>query len=129
MALVTEPRDLKLDKQNDLVIGTDLVWTRGIDAVVQDCRIALQMFQGEWFLDREAGIPYWNRILRERPDIAEAAAREVFHSELMSVESVVEVVYLQVEFEPTTRTMLIRWKVRCEFGDTPLDTLSLTIGD
>lgn len=129
MALITDPRDLKLDRQNDLVIGTDLEWTRGLDAVVQDCRIALQMFQGEWFLDQDVGIPYWNRILRERPHVATAAAREVFHTELMSIESVERVLVLDVNYDGKTRTMTVRWKVRCEFGDTPLDTLYFTIGE
>lgn len=77
MALDTDPRDLKLDRQNDLVITTDLQWTRGVEAVMQDCRIVLQMFQGEWFLNRAAGIPYWGRILRERPDVAQRAARDL----------------------------------------------------
>lgn len=128
MALDTDPRDLKLDRQNDLVITTDLQWTRGVDAVMQDCRIVLQMFQGEWFLNRAAGIPYWGRILRERPDVAQRAAREIFYDKLRNVESVVEVLLLDVQYIGALRTLTVRWKVRCEFGDTPVDTVNINVG-
>ena len=62
--LENEPRDLLLDITNDLVIESDdFVFARGIDAVTQSCRIALQMFEEEWFLDLDVGIPYWQNIL------------------------------------------------------------------
>jgi hypothetical protein len=73
--LTDEPRDLLLDSSNDLVIENgDFVFARGIDAVAQSCRIALQMFEGEWFLDQSVGIPYWQQILGFKPAIAMRAA-------------------------------------------------------
>lgn len=128
MALVTDPRDWLLDKDNDLVITTDLQWSRGLPAVVQSCRIALQMFQGEWFLDLDAGIPYWNNILGQKPGTAVVAARTAFRSALMAVESVTEVLKLDVTYDGKTRSMKITWKVRCSFGDTPTDVLALAGG-
>ncbi len=125
MALVTDPRDLLLDKNNDLVITTDLQWSRGIPAVMQSCRIALQMFQGEWFMNLDVGIPYWQSILGRKPGTAIAAAKSAFRQALASVESVVAVLKLDVTYNGVTRLMTVSWKVKTEFGDTPVDVLAL----
>lgn len=128
--LADEPRDLKLDPlTNDLVIGSDLEWIRGIDAVVQSCRIALRMFQGEWFLNLDAGIPYWDQILGQKPAISIAIARDEFRRELLTVNGVLEVIRMDVTFDGSTRTLSVSWQARTALGETPIDTLTLnTVG-
>lgn len=127
--LTNEPRDLKLDDNNDLVFEDgDLVFTRGIDAVVQSCRIALQMFQEEWFLDLDAGLPYWQNILGFKPSVAIAAARIFVARELRLVEGVLEILKLDVTYDGSLRTLLITWQVSTELGDTPVDTIALETG-
>ena len=125
--LENEPRDLLLDENNDLVIGSDLSWTYGIDAVVQSCRIALQLFQGEWFLDLDAGIPYWEGILGRKPATAIAIARDEFRRELLETAGVLEVLKLEVKYVGATRLLTIQWQVRTELGETPIDTLDLEV--
>lgn len=127
--LENELRDLLLDADGDLVIGTDLSWTTGIDAVVQSCRIALNMIAGEWFLDLDAGIAYFDddinqSILGSRSEIAKALARDEFRRELESVEGVLEVLRLDVDFVGATRELTIVWQVRTALGETPVDTLT-----
>ncbi len=124
MPLTNEPRDFLLDADNDLVIGTDLTFSRGIAAVVQSCRIALQMYRGEWFLDLDAGIPYWDSILGQKPEVAAAVARDEFRRELLAVDGVVSVLRLDVVFVPATRTLNVIWQASTTLGDTPVDTLS-----
>ncbi len=128
MALLTDRRDLLLDDDNDIIVTTDLQWSTGIAAVVQSCRIALLMFQGEWFLNLDAGIPYWDEILGKKPRIAIAAARAAFRSELEQVESVSSVLKLDITYAGNTRVLTVVWRVRTEFGDTPLDTIELSVG-
>jgi len=126
LPLALEPRDLLLGTDNDLVIRNgDLVFSRGIEAVRQGCRIALLMFQGEWFANLLAGIPYYNGILGEKPTKAIAAARVAFRRELLSVPGVLEVLRLEVTFEGNTRTMSMNWQVRTALGDTPAELLPL----
>lgn len=125
--LTNEPRDFLLGPDNDIVIGTDVTWSRGVEAVAQSCRIALQMIEGEWFLDTEAGIPYFDQILGQKPEVATAVAREEFARELLSVEGVLEILKLEVTYANTTRKMTIRWQVRTALGETPVDTLAREI--
>ena len=124
--LENEPRDLLLDITNDLVIESgDFVFARGIDAVTQSCRIALQMFEEEWFLDLDVGIPYWQNILGFKPDVAVQAAIVAFTSELLSVSGVIAVTRMDVEYVGATRSLEVTWQVRSGLGETPTDTLSL----
>lgn len=125
--LETEPRDLLLDADNDLVIGSDLSFSSGLAGVVQSCRIALQMFRGEWFLDLDAGIPYWDQILGQRADVAIAIARDEYRRELLEVEDVLAVLKLEVSFENSTRTLRIRWQVDTEFGETPVEIIDVGV--
>lgn len=128
MALLLDPRDLLLDADNDLVVTTDLQWSRGIGAVVQSCRIALQMFQGEWFLNLDVGIPYWEDIFGKKPSTAIAAANAAFRDTLNSIESVLSVLRCDVEYNGTSRVLSVTWRVRTKFGDTPTDTIQLSVG-
>jgi len=126
--LTDEPRDLLLNRFNDLVIENgDFAFSTGIDAVVQSCRIVMQMFAGEWFLDLDAGIPYWQAILGFKPQVAIRAAQIAFSSELLRVPGVLAVTRLDVEYIGVTRNLEIRWSVRTKLGETPPDILALAI--
>lgn len=125
--LATELRDLLLGTDNDIVITTDLQFSKGIQAVVQSCRIALQMFAEEWFLDLEAGIRYWQDILGKKPAVAIAAAKSEFRRELSQVEGVLRVLRLDVQLT-SSRTMTVTWQVETALGETPVDTIALAVG-
>jgi hypothetical protein len=124
--LETEPRDLLLE-DNDLVITTDLAFSSGVSGVAQSCKTAMQMFQGEWFLNLDAGIPYWGEILGQKPAIAIAAATAHFTEMLLSIEDVTSVSRMSVTYEASSRTLSVRWQVRCTFGQTPVDTLAINV--
>lgn len=126
--LTNEPRDLLLDENNDLVVTTDLQFSRGITAVTQSCRIALQLFQDEWFLDMDAGLPYWQSILAQKPTVAIAAARIFIARELRLVEGVLDILRLLVSYDGTSRKLIVEWQVSTGLGDTPVDTIALAIG-
>lgn len=126
--LSNEPRDLLLDSDNDLVVTTDLQFSRGITAVTQSCRIAMQLFQDEWFLDMDAGLPYWKSILAQKPSVAIAAARIFIARELRLVEGVLDILKLIVSYDGASRTLTVEWQVSTGLGDTPPDSIALSIG-
>lgn len=128
MPLLTDPIDLKLDSDNQVVFENgDLVFVSGIDAVVQQCRVVLQMFQGEWFLNLDAGIPYWQSILGEKTRAAIEAARIFFRRELELVSGVDKVTKLDISYSGTSRTLTVNWQVSTIFGDTPVDVINLRV--
>lgn len=122
--LANEPRDLLLGEDNDLVVTTDLSFSRGITGVSQACRVAVQMFAEEWFLDLDVGIPYLQSILGKSRRVGLLAAKTAFRKELLAVSGVLEILRLDTSFESTTRTLTVTWQVRTALGNTPVDTLS-----
>lgn len=122
----TDPRDLLLDRQNDLVLEDgDFQFSKGIAGVIQECRVRLQMFQGEWFLNLDAGIPYWTEIMGQKPSIAISAAAASFNEALLSIEDVFAVTKMEVTYDHKTRALTVNWAVRCAFGTTPVDVLKI----
>jgi len=128
LPLQSDPRDLLLGSDNDLVIGKDLSFTSGVQAVAQSCRIALQMFAGEWFLNLDVGIPYWDEILGQKPAVAIPAAELAFRDALRNVVGVLSIPVLTVQYVGATRALNVTWQVSTVFGDTPVDTLAITVG-
>jgi hypothetical protein len=125
LQLADQPRDLLLDVDGDLVVKNGGALSRGLVAVVQACRIALQLFAGEWFLDLDAGIAYWESILGQKAPVAIQAANIALRQELLKVDDVLAVTRLDISFEARTRVMRVVWQVSTAFGETPIDTIVL----
>lgn len=128
LALAGNPQDLMLDNSNDLVIQNgDLVFIYGIAAVAQACRITIQIFAGEWFLNLDVGIPYWQSILAQKPEIAVPAAQIAFRAELEAVQGVLDVPLCAVVYTGATRLLTVTWQVTTGLGDTPVDSINISI--
>lgn len=123
MALLeTDFLDARLDTDGDIYIGPNgPEWISGIEGVTQLVAIAIQLFRGEWFLNLDAGVPYFQEILARKYD--PVLARQRLLEEINTVPGVVEVLSLELEFEAATREMRVRVKLRTAFGDTEVDTL------
>lgn len=49
---------LRLDENNNLVVGESFLTLSGIEALIQDVRTRLQMFLGEYPFDTSKGVDY-----------------------------------------------------------------------
>jgi hypothetical protein len=59
---MTQP-DLALSSAHDLQLtGNDLTLTSGLQATEQAVRQRLGLWQGNWFLDTSAGVPYLQQV-------------------------------------------------------------------
>lgn len=128
LPLAQQPRDLLLGPDNDLVVsGSDLQFSRGVPSVAQSCRIALQMFKEEWFLDLDQGIPYFDAILGAKPTVGIRAATIAFRQALQNVDGVLDILELDVEFV-SARRLDVTFQVRTALGDTVPDTIAVSVG-
>lgn len=133
--LITDVIDVLLDPvTHDIVIENgDAVLASGLDAVSQQIKIALLMVKGEWFMDLEDGVPYFERagipasraLMGSRYNSNRAVAE--FRKAILKVSDVVRITSLSATFAASTRTLSIRFTVRTSFGDTVADTLERTI--
>lgn len=122
-ALSTDPIDLLLDVDGELVIDSDAQFSTGLDAVVQGCRLRLQLFRGEWFLNLDEGVPYYQDILGQKYN--EQNVRAAFRNALVSVPNVDSIIRLELDFNRGTRVLTVTWQVRTAFGDSEAETLEV----
>lgn len=119
----TPGRDFLLDADGDIDLSSgDIQFTRGLAAVAQDLYVAIKMFKGEWFLNREVGIPYLpNDIVSETDALlgqkfSALKARAAFRTAIMSVQGVEKITKLAVSFETSTRAMSVVFTVKTVAG-------------
>lgn len=124
--LSTNAVDFLLTTDNEWdVSGGDLALVRGVDAVAQLCRIAVQTYAEEWFLDLDRGISYWDKILGVNPALAKTTALAEFRDTLLAVPGVLSIITLTVVFsDASSRTLTVTWQVKTAAGDTPIDSLT-----
>jgi len=92
---------------NDLHFeGNNLVFAYDAEAVGQHVRQRLMTFQGEWFLDTSAGVPWLAQIMGKEYDPALAEA--VVKAEVLDTHAVVEITSFSVGFNRALRNLEIK---------------------
>lgn len=109
-------RNLYLDSSTyDIVIGNDynLRFTSTLtEYISQKIENALSTFLGEWFLDVDLGIPFYERILKKRADIDDV--NNIFLVAITDIPEVEEVIEFNTTFDQANRTYTVTFKVRAE---------------
>jgi len=132
--LSTDPVDLLLDNTGDLVFENgDLQLATGVVGVAQLIREAILLVRGEWFLDLDAGTPWFER---EGVSADDALLGEVFNqvkseaairSAIADVPGVGTINSVSATYDNATRLMTVTWNVTTVFGDTVADSLTREI--
>lgn len=111
-------RDLAFDRQT-LQFFRDqygrVPMTTGIDAIRQACEIMLNMTAGEYFLDLDAGIPWFDRVLVKAPDLK--AIEALLRSKLLGVPGIRAVTSLTLIFDRQNRTLSGQWVASSDLGE------------
>jgi len=100
LSIHPETNDLHLDGNGHLAVVT------GAAAVAQHVRQRLKTFQGEWFLDTTAGVPWLAQLLGKQYDPALAEA--VVKAEILNTHGVREITSFSVGFDHDSRALQIR---------------------
>lgn len=119
--------DLKIDP-----LSGDLVWENGpttalsltlerTDVVAQRLRIKLLTFRGEYFLDTQYGLPWWQRILGHKNK--KGVVDQIFQTAILEERGVREITF----FESTlvNRVYSITFRVKVTSGDET-ETITIT---
>ena len=86
----------------------------GIDEVRQTLTNALSSFQGEWFLDLDLGMPYFQIILQKATSLSTIEA--YFLEAISSVPGVLDIETFEMDFDEKTRVLDITTRVRTSDG-------------
>jgi len=107
--------DFKLDSNHDLAIeNNDLVLIDGVDAVAQDVLIRLQFFLEEWFLDTRLGLPWFQKILGEKP--SSSLVSQIIRTAILTTPGMVSINDFTTEYDGTTRILTVEFRGTADSG-------------
>lgn len=112
--------DLKLDTTGDLAIENDsFVLVDGVDAIVQDLTIRFQFFQGEWFLDTRLGMPYYQKILGEKPRLN--IMKNIFRKAILLTPGILSLTDLDIVYDGASRLLSVSFQGKSTEGEFSYD--------
>lgn len=118
--------DIQLDNTGDLLISHFGISTTtdAVSALVQRLKIKLQLFKGEWFLNTNAGVPYFQEIFVKGFD--QAYVDTIFRSIIINTTDVKSLQKYSSSFDRTNRKFSFTFTVLVDSTGTS-ETITITI--
>ena len=119
--------DVKLDSSGDMVFENRVttVTESLLESTTQRVRIRLLTFLGEWFLNTEYGVPYFQRIFQKATP--KSVVDSIFKSHILDDRDVLALVEFNSTFDNVTRAYSMSFKIKCRDG-TVSATQEIAIG-
>ena len=118
--------DLTLDANHDLDLTDEqLNLVSGPNATAQKLKIRLQLIKGEYALDTDVGIPYFQKILVKNPDLQ--VVRGLYRRAITSCPGVKELTQFELTVDGRTRTATLIFTVIDENDETITYTEELVL--
>lgn len=97
----------------------------GADYATQRVTVSLDVFLGEWFLDKRIGIAYFRDLLVHSPN--SDTVRTTFREAIMNTPGIVAVPILNVTLDTTNRIAYVDFAATYDTGVTITQALALII--
>ena len=106
-----------LDENHDVyAIKGGIAFVADVDEVVQHIKTRLQLFLGEWFLNQEEGVPWFQEILVKPAKLNEIEV--IIKNEILTTSGVNELLEFDMSFNNTDRSFRIEFKCNTDFGES-----------
>lgn len=96
------------------IVANDLVLVDGTEAILQNILQTLGMYFGEWFLNTQIGIPYYQVILVKNPNQAQINA--VFLNAILNVPGATQITKYSFTVEAAIRRLRVAFTVQTTKG-------------
>lgn len=108
--------DLKLDSDRDIfVTDYDLTLVAGAEEVAQKTGVYLRLFRGEWYIDENDGMPYYQDILTSAPKLSIVEA--VFRAAILSREQIESLSSFELTYDNSLRKLDVDFTAVSSEGD------------
>lgn len=111
---------LNYDTHDFDIVNRDSYFKDDLDAVVQNLKIRLWLFLGEWFLDTERGVSYFTDINVKVPDLS--LIQSVVKDTIMKTDHILSIEKFELSLDRNTRILSIVFQCQSDFGQTPVLT-------
>ena len=107
--------NLLLTADNDLaIIDGSLKKVTGAEEIAQKIKQVLLASEGDWFLDLEQGLPFFQTIFLKATSVS--AIESIYLDAIGSVPGVIDIVSFRLDYDPSTREASITFKVNTSDG-------------
>lgn len=108
--------DKALDSNNDLIIDNGQFKTVSDGAqVVQSVKVRLQFYLEEWFLDIQAGTPYFQEILKKPANLANIES--IFKTRILNTPDVLSLIEFTMDYDGgSIRKLTVTFSAQTTFG-------------
>lgn len=108
--------DIKLDEDNDIFVeNNDIVLITGTEEIRQRLLQNLKSFQGDWFLNLQNGVPYFQEIFRKDYDVEIIST--VLKNTILNTLGVLELLNFDIEIDDVLRTLKLDFDVNTYRGE------------
>ena len=116
---------LALDASHDLYLGprSGVAIAEGADAVVQGILTRLRLFRGEWFLDINAGMPWFEEVFTDGgQDIKRIES--ALKTQINATPGVEAILSFAIAFDGATRDITVTFEVDTIYGPSGVIAVS-----
>ena len=106
--------DLLLDDSGVVLRNGDWAFAVDREGIQQRISQVLKTIAGEWFLDLDYGLPYFEQILVKNPNLP--SVQDIFRRALLSVKGVSSVERLTLSLDTPNRILRVDWVVSTDLG-------------
>lgn len=111
LELDTATWDLTLDSSGNIAtLSRD--WSA---LLAQRIKTRLQTFRGELYLDRSAGVPYFEEVLKKHPDVQRV--RDLLLTQVATIPGVQKVLSMELTLDDSTRTFFVNYEILSDGGE------------
>ena len=116
-----------LDSNNDLIVrGGSLLTVADGAEVVQHVRSRLLFYLAEWFLDIDAGVPYFQEIFTKPANLANIES--IFKSKILRTPGVKRLTDFSMTYEGgSSRTLSVSFSAETTFGFIDKDKVTINV--
>lgn len=112
--------DLAINNDGDLEVKNyDLQVVDSLDQTIQELIIRLRFFLGEWFLDIEAGIPYYQDFFVKAPN--QIRIESILKNEILDTPGILELTSFKTEFDDPIRQYSVEFGATADEGNFELE--------
>lgn len=106
----------RLSPEFDMTFGLGLAnFATDAEAVAQNVKTRLQLLQGEWFLDTEAGLPYLGQIATRPANLP--LAESLIKRQILATDGVASIADFALSFDRETRRLSVSATVKTTYDD------------
>ena len=107
--------NISVNEDGDIaVVDGALGIVSGLEEMTQLLDQTQSTTQGDWFLDTDLGLPYFQTIMRKSTSIAEIES--IYLDTINAVPGVLEIETFNLSLDPATRVLSISFRVRTTDG-------------